>query len=135
MFSCGRGGRTFAAPTCFTVNDWLEFSPAPLSSIGPFYWSLPLFVVSSHWASLASYELILVKYSRAREGLKIERYIKLAFRRRRASLLPAAPQSCPLKGGKDRQQLRHSLRPLFSSFPYKWCSAAFRSVSGQQFRV
>lgn len=53
----------------------------------------------SDWTSLASYELILVKYSRAREGLKIERYIKPASRRGRASLLLAARQSCLLKGG------------------------------------
>lgn len=68
-----------------------------------FYHSFPLVnfftILPSDWTGPASDELILVIYSCAREGLKIERYIKPALRRGRGSLLPAARPLWPLKGG------------------------------------
>ena len=101
-----------------------------LFPIGQFpYPSLP-----SDWTSLASDELILVKYSRARAGLKIEPYIKQALQPGWASLLPAARQSRSVEGG-NRQQPYHSRRPRSSSFSYKCCSVASCSLPGQAFRV
>lgn len=50
----------------------------PSSLLAPSHWTTAVFIFPPHWTSRAGDELILVKYSCAREGLKIGRYIKPA---------------------------------------------------------
>ena len=109
-------------------------NPPPSSPLAPSHWTAPSFSFSSHWTSRAGDELILVKYSWAREGLKIDQYIKLAVNPRWATVLSGRPpEDCgerergEKRGGvtareRNRQQARHPPQLPSSSFLYKCCT-------------
>lgn len=130
-----RAGGGFEPLACVAVNDWLSFSPAPLRSVILSHWPFSLLFLLSHWTGLESYELILVKYSCAREGLKIERYIKPALRRGRASLLPAACQSRMPKGGERQTTASSFSAASFQLIPLQVLQRGAPLCSDQQLRV
>lgn len=105
----------------FPADDWLFCNPSLFSFAS--HWTTALFIPLPHWRSLVSNELILVKYSRVFEVLKIDRYIKLAVQPRWAPILPADGQSQDLRRRREKKEaFRRSLRPLPCSVPDKRCS-------------